>query len=163
MALKEGDSSKGIILKILVVIIIFVVIFVVLYFLVYKDYFLIFTEKCESKDCFDKHLVECKKASWINDAKEATWFYTIRGRSKGSCEVKVELKVVKEGKSDIGKAEGKSMLCYLPLNMMATPEKDLEKCTGPLKESLQDLIIKRMHSYILENLGEIKEELTKAI
>lgn len=126
-------------------------------------YFLLYTEKCQDAACFNEDIIRCKRASWTNDAEEAVWIYTIKGKSEGSCATEVKLDTIKEGKLDIGKAEGKSMVCYLPLGTMAVPGKDLERCTGPLKEELQDLIIKRMHSYILENLGDISEELTKTV
>ena len=121
-------------------------------------YFFFYTKTCQDQECFSKSIVECKRVEWINDAEEAIWFYSIEGKSENKCEVEVKLLTVKKGKSDMGEAEGKSMLCYLPLNTMTSPGGDLEKCTGPLKEDLQSLIITRMHSYILENLGEISEE-----
>lgn len=156
MDLKERGYGKTVLWAIAGVIIFLIVLLVMFYLLLY-------TEKCLDSDCFNKNLVKCRRASWINDAKEATWLYTIKGKSEGSCEVEVKLNIIKEGKSDIAEAEGKTMACHIPLNTMTTPGKDLEQCTGQLKEDLQELIIKRMHSYILENLGEISEELTKTM
>ena len=34
----------------------------------------------------------------------------------------------------------------------------IQYCTGPLKESLYELIVKRMYELIIVNLGEIAEE-----
>lgn len=154
---KEGDKKRKEVLMFLIGIVILLVVIVFLY------YILLHREKCASEECFNDRLVRCKRASWINDAEEAIWLYSINGRSKGQCKVNLELITIKKGKLDIGKAEGKSMVCYLPLGIMIRPGEDLARCSGALKEELQDLIIKKMHSYILENLGKINEEITKAI
>ena len=126
-------------------------------------YFFFYERACLDKECFQKALVECKKAKWKNDMADATWLYTIKGPYKGKCEIEVKLLLAKEGKSDITEAEGKKMSCFLPLSIIENPEQDLNKCNGELKEELQGLMIKRMHSYILENLGEIGEELIQPI
>jgi len=125
--------------------------------------FVIYAEKCETKECFYSHLAYCKSASWNNDAPEATWGYAIKGEAEGKCEVEAKLLLLKKGKVEIERLEGKSMKCLLPLGVTALPGENLEYCTGQLKEEMQDLIIKRMHSYILENLGKINEEVTKPL
>ncbi len=122
-----------------------------------------YIEVCSDKECFDQYLVECRRVKWTNNAEEAVWAYRIEGASQAECRVGVTLLSVKTGQADLGIAEKKSMTCYLPLNVVLTPGENLEYCTGPLKETMQDLIIKKMHSYILENLGRINEELTRAI
>ena len=38
------------------------------------------------------------------------------------------------------------------------PESDIGSCHGPLKEGLQDLIIQKLHSYLVQNLGRINLE-----
>ncbi len=126
-------------------------------------YVFLYTETCKSEDCFITSLTKCRKARWINDAEEAIWLYTIKGISERSCEVEVKSLSIKKGKLDIGEAESKSMTCYLPLGTVSSPEEDLNRCTGELKEELQELIIKRIHSYVLENLGEISKEVTSPL
>lgn len=156
--MKKGAYRRDVeILKFVIAVVIFLSASAIVYYL------LLYTKTCQDQECFSKGIVECKRAEWINDAEEAIWLYTIKGKSEKQCEVEVKLLTVKKGKSDMGEAEGKSMLCSLPLHIMTSPGGDLEKCTGPLKEDLQALVIKRMHSYILENLGEISEEMTKPI
>lgn len=126
-------------------------------------YFYFYTKICNSKECFTESLVNCDKSSWINDAEEATWRYTIEGVSEDKCNVNVELLIIKKGKIEMEKAQGKSMVCSIPLYTLVSPEQDLSRCSGELKEEMQELLIKRLHSYILENLGKVSEELTKAI
>jgi len=123
----------------------------------------IYTERCNDKLCFDQHLALCKRISWVNDAPEAAWIYEIKNSIGGKCNVEVTLDSVKKGNIDVKAAEGKSMNCYILKGVVMIPGQNLDDCTGPLKETLQDLIIKRMHAYILENLGKINEELTTPI
>lgn len=154
---KESYYRNKEILKFIIIVFIFLVILTFVY------YFFFYRKICQNKDCFANSLVKCNKAVWINDAEEATWLYTIKGASEKDCEVEVKLLIVKKGKVEMEKAQGKSMTCYLPLNTFMSPEQDLGKCSGLLKEELQDLLIKRLNSYIIENLGQVSEELTKPI
>jgi len=50
------------------------------------------------------------------------------------------------------------MLCIIPKEEISFPEKDISRCTGLLKEEMQDLIIQRMHNYLLKNVGQISQE-----
>ena len=59
--------------------------------------------------------------------------------------------------------EGKDMDCFLKLGLVISPEKSLKDCHGLLKEDIQEMIIQRMHSQIVENLGKINEETTKIL
>ncbi|MFQ5531454.1 MAG: hypothetical protein ACE5ES_02455, partial [Candidatus Nanoarchaeia archaeon] len=59
--------------------------------------------------------------------------------------------------------EGLKMTCSLPIGDISSPEDNLKNCQGPLKEELQNLIIQKMHAYILDNLGDIGEELGRII
>ena len=45
--------------------------------------------------------------------------------------------------------------------MRRYPEKDLDSCKGELKENLQSVIIENLYKYIIDNLGEISEELRR--
>jgi hypothetical protein len=55
------------------------------------------------------------------------------------------------------------MECRYPLGIMTYPEKDLGACSGKLKEELQSIVIKKLYTYILDNLGELDESLQQAI
>ncbi len=140
-----------------------IMVFIFLLILAFAYYFFFYTKTCKDKDCFANSLVKCSKARWINDAEEAAWLYTIKGVSGENCEVDAKLLIVKKGKAEMARAEGKSMTCELPLSTFISPEQDLSRCSGLLKEELQGLLIERLHSYILENLGKVGEELVKPI
>ena len=51
------------------------------------------------------------------------------------------------------------MDCALIYGRFIYPEKDLNNCHGRLKEEMQAIIIKKLHNYIIDNLGTIGEGL----
>ena len=54
--------------------------------------------------------------------------------------------------------EGQSMTCMLPLGVVMAPESDIGICHGLLKEGLQDLVIRKLHTYLVQNLGRLNLE-----
>lgn len=148
---KKGASIKFIITVIIIVAIL----------AIFFTFF--FYSKCYNMGCFIAHQEECSKAKFTNDAQDATWKYTIKGKSKGQCKIVVELDSVKKGDLDLQILEGQKMTCYLPLGNTASPETDISKCTGKLKEELQTLIINKLHAYVLDNVGAIDSSLEKVI
>ncbi|RMD66473.1 hypothetical protein D6817_04005 [Candidatus Pacearchaeota archaeon] len=131
-----------------------------LVFLVVALKFTFFAVKdCGSFECFQDSLKRCERARYVNDAVEASWEYETIGREGGACKVNVRFLQPKEGELALQKLSGLEMVCYIPLGVGDYPEKDLNKCTGKLKEEMQAIIIKRLHTYILQNLGEIDESL----
>src|SRR3989344_6736782 len=115
---------------------------------------------CNDAACFVESMSDCKRVSWIKEDAQASWRYTIKKSfDKNSCEIEVELFKMKEGTIDSEKPEGKKMICILEKGDSNFPETDVSKCNGELKEELQDIIIQRLHNYILKNIGEINEEL----
>lgn len=123
---------------------------------VYFSFF--FYRSCKDEECFNKNLLSCSKTKFLKNTEEIIWHYTIKGRQGSDCLVNVKIISVKQGKPSLSSLEGKDMDCYLSLNSIIVPESDITKCHGLLKEALQEEIIQNMHSYILENLGQIKEE-----
>jgi hypothetical protein len=51
------------------------------------------------------------------------------------------------------------MECGFPKGVVVYPEQDIAQCHGLLKEEMQGIIIKKLHTYIVDNLGEIEQEL----
>lgn len=142
----------------------FIWVIVVLIILVIAIFFTFFyTRKCSDAVCFNKALTRCSRASYINDAKDATWLYVIKGKDKGECEVDVEILQMKEGTADMSGLENKEMTCYITLGFVSSPQENLARCHGLLKEEMQDVIINRLHNYIVSNLGEISGELEKTV
>ena len=116
-------------------------------------------EDCPNFECFQSHMADCSKATYINEEPEASWGYEIIGTSKENCEIEVTLLNAKEGVLGLREFEGNSMGCFYKLGIIAYPEKDLDSCKGELKENLQTIIIEKLYRYVVANLGEIKEEI----
>jgi hypothetical protein len=117
------------------------------------------SRECLSVECFQQYMLDCKKVSYINEETEASWGYDIVGDRNGVCEIEVTLLSAKEGGLELRQYEGNSMTCSYLLGEFAYPEKDLNSCTGELKEDLQSVIIDKLYKYVVDNLGEIGEEL----
>jgi len=130
----------------------------------------LYLEKCSDISCFNLAMEKCKKASFINELEDASWLYTIQGKEGSfgcfiinskcsSCNINVKLLQAKKGTNDVKAIEGLDMDCNLALGYIGIPNYDMTKCHGDLREGLQDLMIKKMHAYILSNVGKIGEEL----
>jgi len=149
--------GKGGIWKLILFIFIIIVLSVAVYFTFFFYY------KCKNIECFKTHQEKCSKSKYIHDTEDATWLYYIKGKEDNKCEIKVEILEIKQGDLDKLILKGKTMDCYLTLGNLASPESDLTKCHGILKEELQNLIIEKLHAYIVENIGDISAELKKVI
>ena len=134
-------------------------IILVLSLVVFSLYFLFFYAKpCDNEACFVNAMVNCKRVSLVREDSQASWIYTVRGSKNNLCNVEVKLLKIKQGTMDSEDLQGKKMSCLVQKASSQFPEKDISKCTGVLKEELQNIIIKRMHNYLLENVGEIRQE-----
>jgi len=113
---------------------------------------------CQTDECFEENLVSCKRSSYIADKPETVLEYTIKGPDKGICKIDVELISIKRGSGELSGLEGLKMMCGIPKNTNILPESNLENCHGLLKEGIQEALIQRMHSQLLENIGDISLE-----
>lgn len=144
------DIKKKVLLSLIILVAIIVASIVII--------FLYYPKSCEDPECFAKALNNCKRVSLVKEDAKAVWYYEIIGRAKGEdCNVKVRLLKMKQGTIDVEYLEGEEMTCIVQKGETFFPEENMESCTGLLKEELQGLIIEKMHSYILKNIGEIKE------
>jgi hypothetical protein len=126
-------------------------------------YIYFFMTKCSNQECFYNSLVSCRKTLYVNDNTDMIMQYRIEGKTGSKCQVNVDLLQVKRGSAELVSLEGKGMICYTDLGVIIDPEKNLKNCHGVLKEEIQNIIIQRMHSQIVENIGKISEETTKVI
>jgi hypothetical protein len=128
---------------------------------VYFSFF--YTKNCQDDICFESSMAKCSKASYIDDKADAVWQYRIIEKEKGDCIIKVKLIQLKQGTTNMGSLEGKDMDCYVPRGIVITPQSELERCHGNLKEEMQKIMINKLFSYISGNVGTISEELKKVI
>jgi len=146
-------NNKGGAGKLLLIILILAVLGAAIYFTFF------FTYTCDDLACFKSHQEKCSRTKYINDAEETTWLYEIKGKEDGKCEINVKVLQIKSGTIDRKNLQGKSMDCLLVFGNINSPEADISKCHGLLKEELQGLIINKLHAYVVENVGEIGGEL----
>jgi hypothetical protein len=132
---------------------------IVLVGFLWSIWFLFFSyEDCSNRVCFDENLKDCDNARFIA-GDDMIFEYIIRGESKGRCEVEVELLQGELNNEDSRKLEGQTMTCMLPLGAVVDPESDTSVCHGLLKEGLQDLVIRKLYTYLVQNLGRLNLEL----
>ncbi len=132
----------------------------IIIFLAY--YLFYYYTPCYEKECFEKAILKCKRVSWTKDDAQSSWFYRIYGNAQGeSCRIEVTLVKMKHGTTDSERLQGKQMICTHKKGETRFPEENIKDCSGALKEEMQDIIIQRMHNYLLKNVGEIKTEFTK--
>lgn len=118
--------------------------------------------KCTDNSCWDYKMNKCDRAVYTNDIKDITWFYKIKGSEGEFCKIEVKVIEVKSGLSTSKVLEGKSMDCLIPKGVITPPESNSNLCHGELKEEMQNMIITKLHQYIVNNLGVINEDLLKA-
>lgn len=115
-------------------------------------------DQCDDWECFNENLADCDRARFIGGSK-MIFEYTIKGGRAEYCEVDVLLLQGELNNQDSVKLEGNKMTCDLPRGVVMIPESDIGNCHGLLKEGLQDLVIQKLHTYLVQNLGKINLEL----
>lgn len=124
--------------------------FIWFFFLSYKE--------CDNWDCFNSRLEDCKRTKFIGGTN-LIFEYTIFGKEKENCKVGIELLQGEINNKDSEKLVGQEMDCYLPYGVVMIPESKILNCHGELKEGLQDLIITKLHTYIVQNIGKVNLEI----
>jgi len=117
-------------------------------------------DECSNKTCFDTALRGCDRVKFVS-GNGMIFEYTIKGKSGGFCEVDVMLLQGELDSVDSKKLEGREMICLLPIGIVVSPEEDIGNCHGLLKEGLQDLVIRKLHSYLVQNLGRLNLEVAE--
>lgn len=132
--------------------------------LIILGYYLFFNEKkCSNEECFKQAFEKCSRNSLVKENDQSVWLYRIIGKTNKGCLMEVKLLKIKQGSIENEKLIGETMTCDVSKQNALAPESDLTKCSGLLKEGIQEIIIQKMHSYILKNLGQIDDELRKGI
>ena len=122
-------------------------------FLFWSNYF--YFRNCQNTVCFSDYLKNCCSARFVTSGT-MQFEYKILGIQDKQCAVYVSLIKGDLTNADSQKIIGTSMICLLPKGMITSPEAEMDSCHGILKEGLQDLIIGKMHNYIVQNIGDVK-------
>ena len=153
------QSSKKSFGKINFIVLLIIVLLLIILGLFFKFYYPL----CENEECFSDSLIKCSKAGYYSETSDTTIFYKILGKEKDKCQVFVQLKTVKQGSIELLALEEKTMICDIPLKTYIKPEQNIKNCHGELREEVQEIMIQRMHSQILENIGDISKEISQVI
>ncbi len=136
-----------------IIIIIAIILAVVFYFFFLK------TNSCKDFTCYQDSLTKCKKSLLIREDENSIWKYVIKKSvDENTCMVEVSLLALKQGKTDMEELQGLSMNCNVLRSSGGFPENDIASCSGKLKEEIQEVMIQRMHNYLIKNIGQINEE-----
>ncbi|MFZ5955580.1 MAG: hypothetical protein ACOYT4_04070 [Nanoarchaeota archaeon] len=149
---RRSDFVKDFLKRLIVII--FILLLLWTFFTFYYSY-----KNCENESCFYKYMKDCKRAKFIS-VGNMTFEYKINGKEQNQCFVHVRLLQGDLNQYDSLKLVGKTMDCYLPLGVIIKPEYNLDFCHGLLKEGLQDLVLKKLYAYIIQNLGRIRTDLS---
>ena len=160
--MKKEESSKSrnrkLVFKKNILLILIVMVVGVISMYIYFNYYI--PKPCNNIECYKAALLDCKKVWVINEEDEYVWRYEILNEgNQNNCNVEVILLKMKDSTINVEDLEGKSMICRVEKFGDILPEKDMIRCSGKLKEGLQEIIIDRIHNYLLQNLGEINSEL----
>jgi len=148
----------------IVLIIILSLIIIVFGIFIYLLFFRTINCQINDEECFSKSIINCERALFIRDGDDFTTSYSIKGNSNGGCEVTVNILQVKKGSNELSVLEGKSMDCIIPIGLdIKNPESEIKNCNGLLKEEIQNIIIQKMHSQLIENIYQIREDATKVL
>lgn len=120
---------------------------------------LTYERKCDyDQNCFNKAAEKCYKASFLKEEDSNILKYQIIGKEGDSCKIRVTITKVNPLADYETKQlfQGKHMECKIPKDTPIAESKEIiEYCSGPLKEAIYELIIKKMYNYIAQNIGEI--------
>jgi len=113
--------------------------------------------ECDSRDCFNTNLASCIRTKYTG-GNNMIYEYIIINKAGSLCDVQVTLLQGELNNKDSQRLEGKNMVCQLPLGVIMNPESDIRNCHGDLKEGLQDLVIQKLYTYLVQNIGRINLE-----
>ena len=123
-------------------------------------------KNCEySSKCLDQSLKNCERSNSLQIVNGNTYFYQIKASWKEDCNIKI--KVLEVAGADLETKQlldKKDMFFKIPKNKLSNLTIEnvnniLDYCTGTLKESMLELMIKRLYEVIVSNIGPITVEM----
>lgn len=144
-------------------IILIIIAIAVLAFLFY--FFGVIKPKCTTDQCFNENLQKCSPVKYTRIQNNNIYKYTISRSLGSSCKLTVKNKKMAIGTDLDTKTllEGKSMTCKIP--KLETQEIELDNmknlltyCTGPLKEGMYELLLKKMYALVVAQMSGIVRE-----
>ncbi len=134
---------------------------VVLVLFLFIVFYLFRVTDCEyDSNCFNEKFSNCERAKYLTEDEGNIFEYKIKYEKGLDCVVVVSVLEVNPESDEETKElfTGKSMTCTVPKNQKFTVDA-LSYCTGPLKESMYELIIQKMYNVLAQSLGDVIHEL----
>ena len=129
-----------------------------------------FRKDCgQDKTCFQSYVQECKPAQVAVLRNNNAYLYAVGNQLGKSCEIKItSLRIDAGAPPEFKNLEGKEMSCKIPKTELEKTNLDafdnlLSYCHGPLKEALYEVIIQRMYTLVVSQLGDIVKEAQKVL
>ena len=126
-------------------------------------------ENCKDDiSCFEQRARECRPSDLVYMQHNNVYVYTV-GNSIGDCTISVTLKRVEAGAPvEFQNLEGEKMTCSIPKNELGglTIENFnsyMSYCHGILKEGLYEIILTRVYSHLVGQMGDVIKEAEKAL
>ena len=126
----------------------------------------VFKTQCKNETCFQDAAALCSPKIYDKSVNNNIYKYTISRSFGEMCKIQISLQKTSIGTEFENKQliEGKSMECYIPKSKLLEVnfneiENLLGYCSGPLKEGIYEILIKKMYGVIISNLGDILGEL----
>ncbi|MBI1973098.1 hypothetical protein HYS50_03765 [Candidatus Woesearchaeota archaeon] len=129
-----------------------------------------FRKDCgQDKNCFQEKVKDCKPAQVAVLRNNNAYLYWVGNQLGKFCEINIKALRIDAGAPPEFKAlEGKEMSCDIPKTELQKMDIDsfdnlLTYCHGPLKEGLYEVIIQRMYTLVVSQLGDIIKEAQKVL
>ncbi len=118
--------------------------------------------------CFNEEAQKCSRAHVRITNNSTTFLYTIKGPEEKSCIINVKVENIVEPDDEAIKFIGKDMDCkiqkdQITTNIISDIPSLMQYCSGPLKETMYEVIIDKMYGTIAQNLGQIMLELREIL
>lgn len=125
---------------------------------------------CYTEECFDKAFQTCKPVKHTKLTSNNIYQYKISRSLFKTCKIEITMKKTAPGTDlDIKESiEGKSMKCKIPKYLIketrpAEFENLINYCTGPLKEGIYELMLKKTYGLVVANMGDIVQEIQRTL
>ncbi len=118
--------------------------------------------------CFNQAALKCAKASITIPNNSTIFLYTIKGPEDSKCVVNVKVQDIINPTPETEIFIGKDMDCRIQKeiiteNFVSDLPSFMQYCSGPLKETMYEVIIQKLYGTVAQNLGEIILEMRKVV
>jgi len=146
-----------------------IIIYLTLLFIIFAVFASEFKKNCNyNTECFQKAAERCNLAKLDVISHDNHYIYEIKGKEENNCLISVKLiELSPNSPTELTELfDQKEMICTLSqeelnINELIEAQGIDDRCSGPLKEAMYELIIKRMYGVIAKNFGPILTELDK--